>query len=160
MIEFVTKKVVNGIVNIYHNNGQAIKLGNLDSYRDWGHAEDYVKAMYLIMNSRTPQDYVVASGKTYSIREFIKKVCKIMNIEIEFRGKGINEVCIDKRRKKKIVTVDKKYFRINELHRLKGNPQKIKKRLKWRPKFNFDSLVEDMVKREIDNVKSKPRFSF
>ena len=158
-IEFVTKKIVNGLVNIYHNNGPVLKLGNLDSYRDWGHAEDYVEAMYLIMNSKTPEDYVVASGKTYSIREFIKKVCSVMNIKIEFKGKGINEVCIDKNNQK-IITIDKKYFRINELYRLKGNPQKIKNRLKWKPKFNFDNLVEDMVKREIDNIKSKSKIIF
>jgi len=159
-IEFVTKKIVNGLVNIYYNNGPVLKLGNLDSYRDWGHAEDYVKAMYLIMNSKTPEDYVVASGKTYSIRQFIKKVCKLMNIKIEFKGKGINEVCIDKNNQKKIISIDKKYFRINELHRLKGNPQKIKNRLKWKPKFDFDNLVEDMVKREIDNIKSKSKIIF
>ena len=159
-IEFVTKKIVNGIVNIYYNNGPTLKLGNLDSYRDWGHAEDYVKAMYLIMNAKSPDDYVVASGKTYSIRDFIKQVCKLMDIKIKFQGKGVNEVCIDEKNKKKIITVDKKYFRINELYRLKGNPKKIKENLKWNPKFDFNSLVEDMVKREIDNINSKSKIIF
>ena len=159
-IEFVTKKVVNGIVNIYYNDGPTLKLGNLDSCRDWGHAEDYVKAMFLIMNAKSPDDYVVSSGKTHSIRDFIRKVCQIMNINIGFKGKGINEVCFDKKKNKKIITVDKKYFRVNELYRLKGNPKKIQNKLKWKPKFSFDQLVEDMVKREIDNMKSKSKIIF
>ena len=131
-LEFVTRKITDGIAQILTNKQSHITLGNLDAYRDWGFAGDYVKAMYLIMNSKSPEDYVVASGKTYSIREFIKKVCMVMNIKIEFKGKGIKEVCIDKNTQKKIITIDKKYFRINELYRLKGNPQKIKNRLKWR----------------------------
>jgi len=159
-IEFVTKKVVNGIVEIYYNNGSTLKLGNLDSYRDWGHAEDYVKAMFLIMSAKFPDDYVVSSGETYSIRDFIKKVCKVMNVNIGFKGKGINEICFDKKNNKKIISVDKRYFRINELYRLKGNPKKIKDKLKWKPKFNFNQLVEDMVKREIDNMKSKSKIIF
>jgi len=152
-IEFVTKKIVHGIVNQYYGNGSCIKLGNLDSFRDWGHAEDYVKAMYLIMNAKKPDDYVVATGKTYSIRDFIKAVCNFIGIPIVFKGNGINEVCIDKRNGKKIISVDKKYFRINELYRLKGDPRKIKKNLKWKQKYNFNSLVEDMVQREIDSHK-------
>ena len=116
--------------------------------------------MFLIMNAKSPDDYVVSSGKTYSIRDFIGKVCQIMNINIGFKGKGINEICFDKKNNKKIISVDKKYFRINELYRLKGNPKKIKNKLKWKPKFNFDQLVEDMVKREIDNMKSKTKLIF
>ena len=83
-----------------------------------------------------------------------------MDIKIKFQGKGVNEVCIDEKNKKKIITVDKKYFRINELYRLKGNPKKIKENLKWNPKFDFNSLVEDMVKREIDNINSKSKIIF
>ena len=159
-IEFVTKKIVNGIVNIYYNKGNILKLGNLDSYRDWGHAEDYVNAIYLIMNAKLPDDYVVATGETHSIRDFIKEVCKVMDIQVDFKGKGINEVIVDKKNNRKIAAVDKRYFRINELYRLKGNPKKIKQKLKWRPKFNFSSLVEDMVKREIENTVSNSKIIF
>lgn len=159
--EFVTKKIVHGLVNIYYNNGPIVKLGNLNSSRDWGHAEDFINAMYLIMHkSRLPDDYVVATGRAFSIRDFIKKVCECMNIKIRFIGKGYQEKCIDIKNNKILISIDRKYFRENELLRLKGNPNKIKKKLNWKLKYNFSKLVEDMVKKEIDNIKSENSIFF
>ena len=159
--EFVTKKIVNGIINIYYNKGPVLKLGNLDSRRDWGHAEDYIVAMYKIMQkSKLPDDYVVATGKSYSIRDFIKKVCDCIDIKIKFVGKGLNERCVDTKNNKTIIKVDKKYFRANELHRLKGNANKIKKKLNWKPVFTFNKLVEEMVEKEIENLSSNNNIFF
>jgi len=159
-IEFVTKKIVNGLVNIKYANGPLLKLGNLDTKRDWGHAEDYVKAMYLIMKYKRPDDYVVATGETYSVRDFITLVTNLIGMKLTFVGSGAKEYCVDKISNKKVVIVDKKYFRDNELYRLKGNPKKIKKILHWKPQYNFQHLVEDMVRREIDSLRLKSKFVF
>ena len=154
-IEFVTKKIVNGLVNFKYKNGPLLKLGNLDSKRDWGHAEDYVEAIYLIMNYKNADDYVVATGETRSVRDFIILASELIGMKLIFVNSGVKEYCIDKKTNKKVLCIDKKYFRDNELHRLNGNPKKIKKKLNWKPKYNFQNLVEDMVRREIDNVTTK-----
>ena len=143
-----------------HENEQPLRLGNLDSQRDWGFAGDYVEAMYLMMNYKKPDDYVVATGQTYSIREFIKLACSYLDIKAVFEGKGLKEICYDKKSGKKLIIIDKKYFRAQELHRLKGDPSKIKKILKWKIKYNFENLVEHMVRNEVDNLRSINRILF
>lgn len=159
-IEFVTKKIVNGLVRILYENAPPIELGNLDAKRDWGHASDFVKAMNLIMNANEPDDFVVATGKTYSVREFIKKACGILDVQPVFSGKGVKEVCYDKKSKKKLIVVKKRYFRENELNRLKGNPSKIERKLKWKRNYDFNKLVEDMVINEVNNYKSGKKLIF
>ena len=159
-IEFVTKKIVNGLVKILKVNSPPIHLGNLDAKRDWGFAGDYVKAMELMMNAKKAEDYVVATGQTHSIREFIKMSCKFLGIKPVFVGKGLKEVCYDKKNKKKLIIIDKKYFRENELHRLKGDPSKIIKNLKWKRRYDFINLVEHMVKKEVDSFSTKKKIIF
>ncbi|WP_435097278.1 GDP-mannose 4,6-dehydratase [Candidatus Pelagibacter bacterium nBUS_27] len=159
-IEFVTKKIVNGLAKIIYENAPPIKLGNLDSKRDWGFAGDYVKAMELMISAKKADDYVVATGQTYSIREFIKTACYFLDIKPVFVGKGLNEVCYDRSNKKKLIIIDKKYFRENELHRLKGDPSKIMKDLKWKRTYNFKDLVEHMVKKEVDYFHNEKKIIF
>ena len=158
-IEFVTKKIVDGLVRVIYENYPPVRLGNLDSKRDWGFAGDYVEAMHLIMAYKKADDYVVATGKTYSIRQFIKITCGMLGIKPVFEGKGLNEICYDKKNGKKIIIIDKKYFRVQDVDRLKGNSYKIKTILKWKPKFNFENLVEHMVKEEIENFNSNKKIS-
>jgi len=159
-IEFVTKKIVNGLVRVMYENASALKLGNLDVKRDWGFAGDYVEAMYLIMNYKKPDDYIVSTGETHSLREFIKLSCSYLNIKPVFEGKGLKEICYDKLSGKKLIIIDKKYFRAQELHKLKGDPSKIKKVLKWKIKYSFENLVEHMVKSEVDNLHNNNRIKF
>ena len=159
-IEFVTKKIADGLVGIIHENGKPIRLGNLDAKRDWGFAGDYVEAMYLMMNYKRPDDYVVATGQTKSIREFIIVACSYLGLSPVFEGRGLDEICYDKKTNKKLIIIDKKYFRAQEVHRLKGDPSKIKRVLKWKTKYNFEKLVEHMVKSQIDNLNSNKKFYF
>lgn len=142
--EFVTQKIVNSLVNIKKNKQKNLLLGNLDSYRDWGHAEDYVYAMWLMLQKKDPSDYVISTGKTYSIREFVNKCSKYLNLNIIWRGIGLKEVGIDTKTGKVIVKIDKKFYRPFELNYLKGDSSKASKILGWKPKHNINSLIADM----------------
>ena len=138
-------------------------LGNLDSKRDWGHAKDYVKAMWLMLQSEIPNDYVIATGKTTSIREFIIKAFKVIEIEIEFSGTGLNEIgTVTKvpensmiKLGQVVVKVDERYYRPTEVDLLIGDPSKAKKDLKWKPEYDLDMLVEEMVHSDINLFNNK-----
>lgn len=149
-IEFVTKKIINGLAKIKFNNSGPVRLGNLYSKRDWGYAPDYVKSMVKILEHKKPDDYVVATGQAYTIKQFIIEACKYFNFKPTFTGKGINEKCIDKLSGKKLIIIDKRYFRKEELHYLRGDTKKIKQNLKWKPNVKFTKLVELMAKEEIN----------
>ena len=123
-------------------------LGNIDAKRDWGHAKDYVKAMWLILQKKTPSDYVIATGKQYSVKQFVNLVLKELKIEFYWKGKGINSKCYTADGKC-IISSDKKYFRPLEVDTLLGDSKKARKELKWKPKFNINDLVKDMVNSEI-----------
>ena len=146
---FVTKKIVNGLVAIKNNKLKCLYLGNLNAKRDWGHAIDYVKAQWLILQTKKPDDYVIATGKSYSIRQFIKLTCKKLNINIKFKGSGLNEIGVDQN-SKTIIRVDKKYFRPLEVPALKGNYNKARKILKWTPKYDINDIIDDMIKNEVE----------
>ena len=148
---FVTKKIVSGLVAIKKNKLKCLYLGNLNAKRDWGHAIDYVKAQWLILQTEKPDDYVIATGKSYSIREFIKLTCKKLDITIKFKGSGLKEMGVDQNGKT-IIRVDKKYFRPLEVPALKGNFSKARKLLKWRPKYDINDLIDDMIKNEIEKI--------
>ena len=158
--EFVTKKIIYGLTKIKFGSKEVLKLGNLDSKRDWGHAKDYIQAMYLMTNSKKPDDYVVATGEANSIRKFIEVACSYLGLHPIFEGNGLDEICYDKKSGNIIIKIDKKYFRVNELDRLRGDPSKIKKFLKWKIKFRFNDLVENMVKEEVNNFHDNKKFSF
>ncbi len=141
---FVTKKIVNTLCKIKKGKEKILVLGNLYAKRDWGHAKDYVEAMWRILQYKKPDDFVVATGKQYSVKFFVNKVCKKLNIRIRWRGKGLNEFAVDTKGNK-IIVCSKKYYRPTEVETLLGNSNKAKKLLKWKSKTNIDDLIEDMI---------------
>ena len=154
--EFVTKKITRGLTKVKNGSLDCLYLGNLDAKRDWGHAADYVEAMNLIMNNDKPDDFVVSSGTTSTVRDFVDKCLTILNFDYEWEGEGLHQVVINKINNKPIVKIDKKFFRPAEVDILVGNPSKIKKELNWKPNYTLDSLIEEMITFEINN----PNLSF
>ena len=145
---FVTRKIVMALCKIKMGLQKKLYLGNIDAKRDWGHAKDYVKAMWMILQKKTPSDYVIATGKQYSVKEFVNLVLKELNIKFYWKGKGINSKCYTLNGKC-IISSDKKYFRPLEVDTLLGDAKKARKELKWKPKFNINDLVKDMVNSEL-----------
>lgn len=148
---FVTKKITKAVANIFKGKQEKLVLGNLDAKRDWGHAKDYVEAMWLMLQQECPKDYVIASGKTYTVREFVERAFNVVGITIEWRGEGVQEIGVDVQSGKTLVEVSERYFRPAEVDLLWGNPTKAIEELKWQPKISFDQLIEGMVKYDIDN---------
>ena len=146
---FVTKKIVQGLINIKNGKQKKLFLGNLYSKRDWGHAKDYVEAMWKMLQQKKAEDYVIATGKTMNIKEFVNKVSKKIGIKLKWIGKGMNEKAIDVKNKKIIIECRKRYFRPVEVDFLKGNAIKAKKILKWSPKTSVDNLIDDMIQHEL-----------
>ena len=151
--EFVTKKIVSSLAKIKQGKEECLYLGNIEAQRDWGHAKDYVEAMWLMLNADIPEDYVVSSGKTTSVREFIEKTLDRLDFEYEWTGEGINNTLIDKRKNKVIIKIDKRLYRPAEVDLLIGDSSKIIDRLKWSPNYNLNTLIDDMVDFEINNSK-------
>ena len=141
---FVTKKIVSALCKIKNGKQQKLYLGNLDATRDWGHAKDYVHAMWKMMQKKTPRDYVIATGKQYSVKEFTNLVLKELKIKFKWIGKGINSKCYNDLGKC-IIECDKKYFRPLEVDTLLGDSSKARKELKWKPKYKINDLVKEMV---------------
>lgn len=145
---FVTKKIVDWCGRYYRGDEQTLKLGNIYAYRDWGHARDYCEAMWLMLQQEEPDDYVVATGETHTVKEFVETCFERMGKKIEWIGKDVDEkgICNNKI----VVEIDQKYFRPSEVELLLGNPQKAKNKLGWEPKYNFKALVEDMMEKELN----------
>ena len=141
---FVTRKITRGLSQISVGLQDVLYLGNLDAKRDWGHAKDFVEAMWLMLQQDEPDDYVIATGQQYSVREFVDKAAPYFGLRLEWQGEGLNEVAIDKITKRTVVAVDEKYFRPAEVESLLGDPTKAKEKLGWEPTTTFDQLVEDM----------------
>ena len=150
---FVTRKITKAIAEIYLNKRSHFYLGNLDAKRDWGYAKDYIEAMWLMLQKNKPDDYVIASGKNRSVRDFVKKAFKIVGIDIAWQGKGINEIGYNKKNKKILVKIDKNYFRPNEVNNLKGDFKKAKTKLGWKPKTSFEDMIREMVSEDIKKLK-------
>ncbi len=148
---FVSKKIVKGLVNIKNGKQKKLFLGNLNAKRDWGHAKDYVKMMWKMLNHKKPMDFVISTGKNYSVRDFIKEASKNLNMKITFKGKDLNEKVYDENNKS-IIEVREKYFRPNEVKELLGDSKMAKKILKWTPKYNFKDLVKEMVEEELNDL--------
>ena len=142
---FVTRKVTIGLGEILSGKKDCLVMGNLDSRRDWGHAKDYVKGMWMMMQRDKPEDFVLSTNEFHSVREFITKAFSIKNIEIEWRGSGLDEVGVDKNSGKILVKIDKKYYRPCEVDELLGDSTKAREEIGWTPEISFDSLVKDMV---------------
>lgn len=141
---FVTKKVTDALYNISQGKQNHLTLGNLNALRDWGHAKDYVNAMWLMLQQATPDDYVIATGEQFSVKEFVEEAAPYFGMNIEWRGEGLNEVGVDTNTGKEVVKVDPKYFRPAEVETLLGDASKAKRNLGWKPKYNFKSLVKEM----------------
>jgi len=141
---FVTKKIVNGLESISSGNQECLYLGNLNAKRDWGHAKDYVEAMWLMLQQETPDDFVISTGEQYSVKEFVERCAPYFALKIRWEGEGLNEVGINEHTGKIVVRVDEKYFRPAEVETLLGDSSKAKSVLGWTPKHSFDALVEDM----------------
>lgn len=151
---FVTKKITNGLARIKEGVQDCIYLGNLEAKRDWGHAKDYVEAMWMILQQNIPDDYVIATGETHSVREFLEEAFKIIGIEAESNGKkGIEEEYIRKDNGKPIVKIDARYFRPAEVDILLGDASKARGILGWMPKIKFKELVEEMVREDLKLVR-------
>jgi GDPmannose 4,6-dehydratase len=141
---FVTRKIIRGLSRISTGEQDVLYLGNLNAKRDWGHAKDFVEAMWLMLQQDEPDDYVIATGKQYSVREFVEVAAPYFGMNIVWEGEGIQEMGIDKNTGNTIIKVNAKYFRPSEVETLLGDATKAKEKLGWKPKFTFKQLVEDM----------------
>jgi len=141
---FVTRKITQALSKISCGLQDVLYLGNLNAKRDWGHAKDYVEAMWLMLQQDTPEDYVIATGEQYSVKEFVEKAAPYFGMKIVWMGEGLNEFGYDLNTKKTIIKVDPKYFRPAEVETLLGDATKAKTQLGWEPKISFDQLIEDM----------------
>jgi len=150
---FVTKKIVNGLCGIMKEGNGKLYLGNLYSKRDWGHAKDYVVAMWKMLNQKKAKDYVIATGNQYSVKTFINLVAKELNMKIFWKGVGLNEKCYWNN--KLIIEIDKKYFRPTEVSSLRGDARIARKELKWEPKYMITDLVKEMVAEEFKSINAQ-----
>ena len=145
---FVTQKIVQALCRIKNKKQKTLYLGNLNSKRDWGHAKDYVEAMWRMLQQKKPTDLVISTGKQTTVKNFVNKVSKKLGMKILWRGRGINERGIDQNGRT-VVACDKSYYRPLEVNSLLGDSRKARKLLNWKPKFNLDSLISEMVKLEM-----------
>ena len=148
---FVTKKIIKALCRIKFKKQKKLFLGNLYSKRDWGHAEDYVEAMWKILQYKSPEDFVICTGKQYSIKDFINLVSKELKLKIKWRGKGLYEKAYNENNQP-IIECNKKYFRPLDVDTLRGDFSKARKLLKWRPKHDIKSLIRDMISYELRNM--------
>jgi GDPmannose 4,6-dehydratase len=146
---FVTKKITMGLNAIRKGEQQELLLGNLDALRDWGHAKDFVRAMWLMLQQGKPDDYVIATGEQYSVRTFVERAAQHFNMDIKWKGKGLDEVGIDRVTDKIVIRVHPRYFRPSEVDSLLGSPTKAKRVLGWVPLVTFDELVREMCEYEL-----------
>ncbi|MEX1013844.1 MAG: GDP-mannose 4,6-dehydratase [Candidatus Paceibacterota bacterium] len=152
---FVTRKITRAIARIKLGMQDKLYLGNMDAKRDWGHAKDYVRAMHLMLQQDEPKDYVIATGKSYSVREFAKIAFKEAGIEIEWQGEGLEEKGINKENGETLIEIDPKYFRPTEVDALEGDPSRAKKELGWDPEISFSQLVKEMINSDIEEAKKE-----
>jgi GDPmannose 4,6-dehydratase len=145
---FVTRKITRALKAIQEEKQSILRLGNLNAKRDWGHARDFVEAMWLMLQQDIPDDYVISTGEQYSVREFVDRAAPYFGMDIKWRNEGLNEIGVDKNTGQLRVVVDPKYFRPAEVDTLLGDPSKAKKNLGWKPKTSFDELVKEMCENE------------
>lgn len=154
-LEFVTRKISRAAAAISLGQQEFVELGNMDSKRDWGHSKDYVRAMWLMLQQDKPDDYVIATGETRTVREFVEAAFKAVNITIHWEGEGIDEVGKDAATGKVVVKVNKKFFRPAEVDVLLGNPAKAEATLGWKREIDFAQLVERMVKNDLAQLSAE-----
>ncbi len=149
---FVTRKIIRGLIRIKNGYQEKLFLGNLYSKRDWGHAGDYVEAMWRMLQQKKASDFVIATGKTFTIKEFVNKAAKKIGFRIKWIGKGINEKAINLKNKKIFIECKERYFRPVEVDYLKGNANKARRLLKWSPKISLEDLIDEMINHELENL--------
>ena len=165
---FVTRKITRALTRIKEGLQENLYVGNLEAKRDWGHAKDYVESQWLMLQQKIPEDFVIATGQQYSVREFINLVAKKLDMKISWEGRGIKEkgIWIDplkdskKKRKKNIIFIDPHFFRPTEVDTLIGNSSKARKKLGWKPKISFDEMVSEMVNKDLDKAKLEKLIKF
>jgi GDPmannose 4,6-dehydratase len=146
---FVSRKITRALSRISVGLQDTLHLGNLDARRDWGHARDYVRAQWLMLQQPEPEDYVVATGQQHSVRDFVVTAGRLLGMDIEWRGQGVEEVGVDRSSGRAIVRVDPRYFRPTEVDALLGDPSKIRDKLGWQPEVTFDALVREMIEADL-----------
>ena len=154
-IEFVTRKITDAAARIKLGVQEYMELGNMDSKRDWGHSKDYVRAMWLMLQQDKPDDYVIATNETRTVREFVETAFMHVGIEVQWQGEGVDEIGVNKANGKTIVKVNKKFFRPAEVDILLGNPAKAEEKLGWKREISFSELVERMVKNDLALVENE-----
>ncbi len=147
--EFVTRKITLAMSKITLKKQKILELGNINAKRDWGYAKDYVYAMWLMLQQKKPEDFVIATGKAYSVKDFINECCKILKIKIKWKGKGLKTVGINTETKKVIIKINPKYYRPADVEYLRGDYSKAKKKLKWKVTTNFKELVKIMLQSDL-----------
>ena len=150
---FVTRKITRALVRIKLGLQDCVYLGNIDAKRDWGHAKDYVEMQWLMLQQDKPEDFTISTGVQHSVRDFIEIAVKEINIEIKWKGEGIDEVGIDTKTGNIIVRIDKRYFRPTEVETLLGDSTKAKNKLNWQPKISFQALVKEMMMADLEEAK-------
>ena len=149
---FVTRKITRAVASILKGKQQKLWLGNLDAKRDWGHAKDYVEGMWKILQHSTPEDFVLATGKSYTVREFCEIAFKEIGVDLIWVGNGINEIGKDNKSGKVLVQIDKRYFRPTEVDYLEGDASKAKEKLNWIPKISLKSMISEMVQNDLKSL--------
>ena len=150
---FVTRKITRGLARIHAGLEACLYLGNLDSLRDWGHAKDYVKAQWLMLQQPEPEDFVIATGEQHSVREFVEVAAGCLGMRVRWHGTGVDEYAIDANTGRKIVKIDPRYFRPTEVDTLLGDPGKARQKLGWQAETSFQDLVREMVHEDLENAK-------
>lgn len=149
-INFVTRKITLGLARVKLGLQDILRLGNLDAKRDWGYSKDYVEAIWKILQHDVPEDFVIATGETYTVREFVNEVTKNLGMDLVWKGKGLNEKGIDRKTGKTIIEIDAAYFRPNEVDLLLGDASKARKILKWTPRVTFKELAKIMTESDLE----------
>lgn len=155
---FITKKITRALSRIHTGLQDCLYLGNLDAKRDWGHAKDYVRMQWLMLQQDAPDDFVIATGKHFSVREFVNMAANKLGMTLRWEGEGLDEVGFDSATGKAIVRVDPRYFRPTEVRSLLGNPAKAKKVLGWEPMISFEEMVHEMVAYDLQKAKLEKQF--
>ena len=154
---FVTRKITRGATRIREGLQEKLTMGNLDSRRDWGHAQDYVEGMFLMLQQEEPDDYVLATGEQRSAREFLEIVFRKLDYDLVWQGKGLDEKGIDRKSGKTLVEIDPVFFRPTEVNYLCGDSTKAREKLGWKPKHTFEDLVDDMLKHDVELARREAR---
>jgi GDPmannose 4,6-dehydratase len=150
---FVTRKITRGLTRIHLGLQQTLYLGNMDSLRDWGHARDYVRAQWLMLQQEKAEDFVIATGEQHSVREFVERAGAELGMRIEWSGKGVDEIGTDAVSGNVVVRVDPRYFRPTEVDTLLGDSTKARTKLGWKPEYSFDDLVKEMVALDLEQAR-------